>query len=34
LQDTSFFFGDAEDRVIQLVKELEQGHDDAAVVTD
>ena len=28
------FFGDAEDRVIQLVKELEQGHDAAAVVTD
>jgi len=36
LKDTSFFFGDAEDSVIQLsIKELEQGHYAAAVdVTD
>lgn len=32
LKDTSFFFGDAEDSVIQLsIKELEQGHYAAAV---
>jgi hypothetical protein len=36
LKDTSFFFGDAEDSIIQLsIKELGQGHYAAAVdVTD
>ena len=36
LKDTSFFFGDAEDSIIQLsIKELSQGHYAAAVdVTD
>src|ERR1044071_10443123 len=32
LKDTSFFFGDAEDSIIQLsIKELGQGHYAAAV---